>query len=176
MSNLAYTETYTVSDFEKWSGDWELIQGKPMAMPPSQSPEHQIVSGKLFRHLDSELDDCPQCHVLIETDFYVSHDTVVRPDVMVICHEPGQRLTRAPVIIFEVISQQSSRRDEIFKYYLYAEEGVLFYGLVYPDLKKVKLFRLQYGKYIKIGDFSQESYRFQDLDCRINIDFSRIWM
>ncbi|MFO7877971.1 MAG: Uma2 family endonuclease, partial [Desulfovermiculus sp.] len=111
-----------------------------------------------------------------ETDLYLSQDTVVRPDIMVICHEPGPRLIKAPDIIFEVISRQSSRRDEIFKYHLYAEEGVRFYGLVYPELKKVKLFQLQEDKYIKIGDFSHESYLFSGLECNICLDFSKIWM
>ncbi len=175
MDNLAYTEHYTVADFEQWTGDWELVQGQPLAMTPSPSPQHQIISGKLFRQLDTELDDCPQCHALIETDLYVSQDTVVRPDIMVICHEPGPRVTRAPVIIFEVLSGQTARRDEIFKYHLYAEEGVRFYGLVYPDLKKVRLFHLQKGKYSKVDDFSLGSYRFPDLDCDISMDFSRIW-
>lgn len=175
MGSQAYAEHYTVADFQQWTGDWELIQGQPLAMTPSPSPQHQIVSGKLFRHLDAELDKCPQCHVLIETDLYLSHDTVVRPDIMVICHEPGPRLIKAPNIIFEVISRQSSRRDEIFKYHIYAEEGVKFYGLVYPELKKVKLFQLQGDKYIKIGDFSHESYRFSGLDCNICLDFSKIW-
>jgi len=175
MDNLAYTEHYTVADFEQWIGDWELVQGHPLAMTPSPSPRHQIISGKLFRQLDAELDDCPQCHALIETDLYVSQDTVVRPDIMVICHEPGPRVTQAPVIIFEVVSRQTARRDEIFKYHLYAEEGVRFYGLVYPDLKKVRLFHLQNGKYLKVDDFSLGNYRFPDLDCDISMDFSRIW-
>jgi Uma2 family endonuclease len=86
-------ERYTLDDYRRWEGDWELIQGFPLAMPPSPGLEHQRVSAAIFRQLDEALDHCPKCEALFE----FADDTVVRPDVLVICYSPeGERLTRAP--------------------------------------------------------------------------------
>ena len=30
-----YVETYTYEDYKRWEGDWELIDGVPLAMAPS---------------------------------------------------------------------------------------------------------------------------------------------
>ncbi len=171
----SYKEEYTVDDYENWSGDWELVDGRPMAMTPSPGPLHQIVSLKIARHLDEQLDDCPQCHVLMETDLYLSGATVVRPDVMVLCAEIGHRVVCAPDIVFEVVSKDSLKRDEILKAHLYAEEGVLYYGIVYPEQKKVKLYKLMDGAYRKMGDFFQETWCFDGLDCKLEINCSKIW-
>ena len=47
--------------------------------------------------LSEQLRDCQQCEALFEADVEFSDDTVVRPDVLVICfaHE-GERITRRP--------------------------------------------------------------------------------
>ncbi|WP_413925962.1 Uma2 family endonuclease [Candidatus Accumulibacter phosphatis] len=57
-----------------------------------------------------------------------AQDSVVRPDVLVICYQPeSERLTRAPDLIFEVISPKTTRRDEVVKFDLYRTEGVSHY-------------------------------------------------
>ncbi|MBK1723987.1 Uma2 family endonuclease [Thiocystis violacea] len=87
----------SLSDYREWEGDWELIQGMPLAMAPSPGIEHQRASMRISRQIDQTLDDCPHCEVLFELEVEFSDDTVVRPDVPVICHAPdGERLTRAP--------------------------------------------------------------------------------
>ena len=74
------------------------------------------------------LGDCPQCHVLFRLDVEFSADTVVRPDLVVICREPeGDWVTRAPEMIVEVVSMNSARRDESIKFDLYEAEGVAYY-------------------------------------------------
>ena len=85
-----------------------------------------------------------------------------------------KKLTKAPCIVFEVISK--SRKDEVLKFDLYESEGVEYYILVYPEDKKAKLYKLIDFKYRKIGDFSNESYLFGlNNSCEINFDFSFIW-
>jgi len=113
--NLAYHETYTINDHANWEGDWELIDGEPYAMAPSPFYDHQFSNGKIFRQLDEQLDNCPNCHAVIETDVTFSDDTVVRPDTMVICYEPKNKLDKAPSLIFEVISNSTARRYEPYK-------------------------------------------------------------
>ena len=173
--SLAYEEKYTIYDYEQWDGDWELIYGDAYAMAPSPSFEHQSVSGSIFRQLDEALDECTKCNAVFELDVEFSDDTVVRPDVMVICYRPKGRVTRAPELIFEVSSKSTASRDEILKFDLYAKEGVKYYNLVYPKSKKVKSYELIEGKYRKIADFHDEHYTFKLSKCKIDFDFKFIW-
>lgn len=176
MSALPAIETYTVLDYLQWEGDWELIYGQPMAMAPSPAFEHQTISFAIAHQLGENLDDCPRCQALFEIDVEFAKDTVVRPDVLVICYQPeGDRLTRAPDLIFEVISAKTARRDEITKFELYRAEGVAHYVLVYPDAKKAKVWRLVDGNYRKVGDFHNETHCFELSKCAFDFDFSRLW-
>jgi Uma2 family endonuclease len=176
MSALPAMETYTVRDYLQWAGDWELIHGQPVAMAPSPAVEHQTASFAIAHQLGENLQDCPHCQALFEIDVELSDDTVVRPDVLVICYQPeGDRLTRAPDLIFEVVSPKSARRDEVVKFELYRQEGVAHYVLVYPEAKKAKVWRLMEGEYRKQGDFHDESHRFDLSKCSLDFDFSRLW-
>jgi Uma2 family endonuclease len=175
MSNLAYDEKYTVEDYNHWEGDWELIYGDAYAMAPSPMYGHQFVNLKIARQLDEKLDDCSKCHSVIEMDWQISKDSVVRPDSMVICYEPDDRLTKKPEIVFEVTSKSTVRRDEILKFDLYQSEGVKYYILVYPEIKKAKVYQLIDLAYKKIGDFSDEVYTFEAESCKIDFDFNFIW-
>ena len=175
MSNLAYVEYYTKEDYYSWEGDWELIYGHPYSMSPSPMINHQFINMKIARQLDEKLDDCKKCHALFETDVAFTQDTVLRPDSMVICHEPKDRVTKAPEIVFEVISKSTAKRDEQLKFEVYQNEGVKYYILAYPESKKAKVYKLHNAKYIKVGDFSDESYKFELGKCNIKFDFSFIW-
>jgi Uma2 family endonuclease len=171
-----YIERYAVSDHRQWQGDWELIHGSPYAMTPSPTFTHQRTTGNIYRQLAEAVDECPACHAVFETDVEFSDDTVVRPDCMVICYEPeGERLTRAPELVFEVVSTSSARRDELLKHELYQREGVTHYVLVYPDKRKAKAYRLVDGVYRKVGDFSKETMLFELSECAIDFDFGFIW-
>ena len=173
--SLAYSEYYTAEDYQAWEGDWELVRGEPYAMSPSPLYDHQHSNGKIYRQLDEQLDNCPECHAVIETDVQLSEDTIVRPDSMVICYEPEDKLSKAPSLVFEVISKSTAKRDELLKFELYQSEGVKYYVLVYPDTNKAKLYQLIDFNYQKIADFTEETYQF-DLDkCSIEFDFSFIW-
>ncbi len=173
--SFAYTEHYTIADYQQWSGDWELVQGSAYAMTPSPSVSHQITSVNLVAHLKDKLKGCAQSYALMETDWEIANDTVVRPDVLVICYEPDERITKAPGLIFEVISASTARRDEQLKYELYQKEGVKYYGIVYPEKRIAKVYQLIAEHYRKVGDFSDETREFEICDCKITFDFNLIW-
>lgn len=169
-------EHYSVEDYRHWEGDWELIHGMPLAMSPSPVIQNQRLSGDIYFQLREALEDCPNCEALYEIDVEFSQDTVVRPDVIVICFEPvGDRLTRAPDLIFEVLSPATARRDEYTKFQLYGEEGVRWYVVVDPAASRAKVYRLIDGQYRKVGDFYDESLSFDLSGCKIEFDFGRLW-
>jgi len=97
---LAYQEYYTFEDYQHWAGDWELIEGMPYAMAPSPSVTHQTVSVNVVSQIklntNNQKDNCVGCHVLMETDWQISNDTVVRPDVMVVCQELDESVMAGP--------------------------------------------------------------------------------
>lgn len=176
MSIQPAPQTYTVQDYQEWTGDWDLVYGHPMALSPSPGFAHQQLTALVCRQLDESLDDCPHCHALFAIDVEFADDTVVRPDVLVICYHPeGERLTRAPDLIFEVITPKTARHDEVVKFELYRSEGVAHYVLVYPDAKKAKVWRLIDGQYRKVADFHDETHRFDLSKCSIEFDFSKLW-
>jgi len=142
-----YREFYTYDDYKRWKGDWELIEGAPFAMSPSPSVKHQLLVSRLIYLLTRALEEegCGRCFPLAEVDWVVREDTVVRPDVSVVCGElPLEgHLQRPPRLIFEVVSSTSIQRDEELKFELYKREGVELYGLVYPELRRLKLYSLK---------------------------------
>ena len=71
--------------------------------------------------------DC-NATVLAEVDWIVNDQTVVRPDLAVICEAaPVGHLTSAPAFIVEVLLESTRSRDLSFKQSLYASEGVGWY-------------------------------------------------
>jgi Uma2 family endonuclease len=169
-------EYYDYEDYKQWDGKWELIYGMPMAMSPSPMISHQAIAYEIAFELKSNIKECSNCLILGEEDWKISNDTVVRPDVVLICDEPSQEyITKAPIIIAEVVSKSTAKRDEKTKYELYEKEGVLYYCIVYPDDLKAKIFKLIDGKYKKMGDFSKETFLFEDIECPTSIDFKNVF-
>ena len=81
-----YLPHYTVADYRLWEGDWELWEGIPVAMTPSPFGRHQELTVKLAAALLGavEASGC-EAKVLAEIDWIIADDTVVRPDVVLVC-------------------------------------------------------------------------------------------
>ena len=168
-------EHYTAEDHARWAGDWELVHGQPLAMAPSPGIVHQRAALRLARQLDETLEGCPRCLALMETDWTVSADTVVRPDVMVVCGVEGERVTRTPALVVEPVSPESARRDERIKAALYAEEGVPWYLLAYPDQRKLRVHALEAGRYRKVAEIGNETWSTEIEGRRVAIDGAAVW-
>ncbi|MCF6189013.1 MAG: Uma2 family endonuclease [Cocleimonas sp.] len=176
MATEKAIEHYTYNDYCLWEGKWELIEGMPMAMTPSPIIKHQALATKVSYELVKSIGNCEQCLVLSEEDWKISNDTVVKPDVVLICDEPNDKyITKAPEIAVEIISPSTAKRDEVFKFELYEKEKVLYYIIIYPDDLKAKLYHLIEGKYVKQGDFSKETYDFEDTSCKAEINFDNVF-
>ncbi len=171
-----YLPYYTVEERNKWQGDWELIEGIPYALA-SPSIEHQRIVKNLIVEISNYLKECNDCEVIPDIDYYISEDTVVRPDLIVVCGDIGEKLVIPPKIIFEVVSLSSVKMDEHIKYELYEREGVKYYCLVYPikDRKHIKIFKLENGKYKKNFETLNGEFEFDLNDCSLKLNFSEIW-
>jgi Uma2 family endonuclease len=137
--------------------------------------EHQRVVAKLIVEISKGLNNC-NCEVLPNIDYYVSEDTAVKPDVLVICKEIKDKITIPPEIIFEVVSPSSVKMDEHLKFELYEREKVKYYVLVYPSERKhIKIFGLIENKYQKVFETINENFSFKLENCLIDLDFSKLW-
>lgn len=173
-----FLPTYTYEDYERWEGKWELIQGHPVAMSPAPSIKHQRISGKIHSILLSETNSCNDCEALQAVDWKIAEDTVVQPDNLVFCgdFENPKYLTKAPSIIFEILSTSTELKDRNAKFSIFESNGVKYFVLVSQFTNIAQVYELVSGKYQLVGEFETETYRFElNSDCSINFDFARIW-
>ncbi len=168
---------YTYDDYAQWEGDWELIHGIPYAMTPSPVLNHQRISKKIVIQLSNLLENCTKCEVFLPVDWQIKDDTVVQPDVLVVCGENfnGKKLETTPVVIFEVLSPSTVKKDRSLKYRLYESAGVKYYCIVDPETKSADVFLLQPDNYSKAGDFKDGRMRFDLGPCVIYFDFSELF-
>lgn len=173
---VPYIPHYTIEDFLRWEGDWELWSGVPVAMSPSPRFWHQEAAGR-FSHqirdgLDREGDGCGRCLVVQEVDWHVSEDTVVCPDVSVVCGEPPvDWIKAAPALVAEFLSPSTREKDLTAKRALYAHEGVPFYVIGDVEAKELTLVRLDGDTYRESEEWNVELHP----GCRVEMEPSVIF-
>ena len=169
---------YTYDDYANWEGDWELIEGIPVSMAPAPMRIHQNIATEIIFELKNTIDEesCDECILSYENDWKVNEETVLRPDIVLVCDDEHEvYLTKAPKIIVEILSPSTAKKDETVKFDIYEAEGVQYYILVYPDDLRAKVYSLKEGKYIKVSDFTHEVLHFDDLTCDISLDFAKVF-
>ncbi len=167
-----YPVRYTVEDWKHWQGDWELVEGVPYAMA-SPRPINQYILTRLVQTLANTLDrgeSCAGCMVYAELDWYVSYDTVVRPDLMVLCGDIPERVERPPHMVIEIVSPSSKQMDEGLKFELCERERVKYFVLVYPEERSVRVFELMGVKYIEKKDT-----RYSFGDCEVELELEEVF-
>ena len=172
-----YLPHYTVEDYRQWEGDWELIEGIPYAMAPSPFWKHQRISGLLFKQIEEQLENYPQmCFVCQDIDWIIDKETVVRPDLIVICRKVAdeEHIKSAPDVVFEIVSKSTALKDENLKFQLYEREKVKYYALVYPDLKKMRVFKLEKNRYEKVFNSEEDRFTFET-KCKFSVNLDKLW-
>lgn len=151
-----YVPRYTVEDYLSWPGDWELWHGVPVSLVPAPTPAHQLVAFNLASMLRNAIisgESC-NCIALYETDWRIDSETVVRPDISILCNGlPSKYIDYAPSVIAEILSPSTAGKDLTAKRALYAEQGVSVYLIADPDEQTVTALQLQSGTYVDVpGD------------------------
>ena len=179
--SLAKILKYSYDDYKEWEGDWELIDGYPIAMSPAPMRLHQNIGAEILYYLKKSIDSidsnsCKECIVSYENDWKIDDFTVLRPDIIFTCNDKGTNyLTKPPKIIIEIISPSTKRVDEEIKFSLYESQGVKYYILVYPDNLIAKVYKLEDNRYILLGEFSNTKLNFEDIECDIELDFQAVF-
>lgn len=172
-----YLPHYTYEDYKNWEGNWELINGIPYAMSPAPNIYHQQINLKLGAALLSALKNCKTCLPSLPIDWKINEDTVVQPDISIICFPFGNGtfISQAPSVIFEILSPASAQKDQTLKYEIYESQGVKYYIIVNPIKKIVEIFELVDGKYVKIKETAEETFDFVLEECSFSLNFKEIW-
>jgi Uma2 family endonuclease len=130
----------------------ELIDGE-LVVTPVPVLKHQIVSGRLYRHLDR--------HVEVEnlgmvfsapTGVRFTPHTLVIPDLCFVAREhlpspDAKTIDTPPDLMIEILSPGTRRRDLVLKRALYARFGVQEYWIVDPEAKTVTVLTLKEDRY-----------------------------
>jgi len=176
LRKVEYIEYYTYDDYKEWEGDWELIYGVPHAMSPAPVKRHQSLSVKIATQLEIFFEECENCEVLTEEDYKITDNTILRPDISVVCNDLSETyISKAPEIVVEILSKSTARRDEGIKFNLYENERVKYYIIVDTDDLKAKVYKHNGERFIKEGDFFDEIFKFNNLACKAEIDFKRVF-
>jgi Uma2 family endonuclease len=175
---INYAPRYTIEDYRLWKGDWELWDGIAIAMTPSPFGRHQAILVALVSDLRAAIGAAGcKATALVELDWIVSNETVVRPDVIVVGGSaPERHLEQAPSLIAEILSPSTRQNDLTYKRDLYASQGVETYLIVDPDAKTVEQLSLgQNGNYESL-DASTRLEVTVCGDCAIEVDLASLFL
>lgn len=151
---------YTYADLLEWEGDtrYELYSGQPRAMS-SPSDVHQDISGELHLQIGNYLrgKKCKVYYAPFDVRLFEEKgdrpedtDTVVQPDLMVVC-DPDKvdrhGVRGAPDLIIEILSESTRKLDRLIKFNLYQRAGVREYWIVDPVSRTVAVYTLEEGAY-----------------------------
>jgi len=169
MSALPKEERrFTYADYKEWELDegerYELIYGEAFAMA-APSARHQAVSRELVGQFYVYLRGKP-CKVFYAPFdvrlFYEedeSDDTVVQPDIMVICDKnkiAEESCHGAPDLVIEILSPSNTATEMERKFLLYHEAGVREYWIVDSKNNTLKVHCFQ------DSDISTKTYKSAD--------------
>jgi len=149
---------FTYADYKNWElapGErYELIYGVAYAMS-APNEYHQRISMELFRQIANYLHGKP-CKVYAAPFdvrlFYEAEeddDTVVQPDILVICDEKkrGTEGCRgAPDLAAEILSPSNTAIEMERKFKLYRQAGVREYWVIDPENKGVTTYCFSDGE------------------------------
>ena len=141
---------YTYHDWLHWEGRWELIEGHPIAMSPTPIPAHQRVAAELITELTLAIrkSRCKSCKVYDALDYKISDDTILVPDIMIICGEVKKKyLDFAPALVVEILSPSTALRDRHTKFKYYEQQGVKYYLLVDVNRRNIDVYALENKSY-----------------------------
>ena len=167
---------YTYQDWEQWEGQWELIEGIPHAMSPLPVPKHQKIAMALGSEFTVALKICKDCTAYQPIDYRITDDTILQPDMLVVCGEITKKfLDFAPALVVEILSPATALKDRHSKYSIYESQGIHYYLIISPDTEEVEVYKLNNGAYSLEQKGKNFSYHFSIGSCTATIDFKEIW-
>ena len=132
----------TVDEFLAWAEDrpgrWELFDGEPVMQAAERAAQWEIKLAVQVALLNAVRAGSLDCHVVPDgATVRISDRTAYEPDALVYCGpkvDASSLLVGNPVVIVEVVSPSTSRRDHIRKLADYFRvPSVAHYLIIDPD-------------------------------------------
>ena len=168
---LPQGKKYTYADLLSWDDGtrYELYNGQPLALSAPGSVHQEVLTalllqiGGYLRGKTCKIYPAPFDVRLFEAEEVRPSevDTVVQPDLMVVCDKnkiDRRGVHGAPDLVIEILSPSTKQYDCLIKYKLYQQAGVREYWIVDPDKRLVLVYALVDGQY-----YVPEVYTARDL-------------
>lgn len=172
-----FLPNYTYDDYCQWEGQWELIDGIPYAMSPMPIPIHQRVNGNLYARFEAALKKaCKECKAYLPIDWKIFDNTIVQPDLLVVCKKIEKKyLDFTPILVVEILSPSTAVKDRNIKKEIYLSQQVKYFLIIDPQLKKVEIYELLNNSYSPVA-ISPNNFVFTIEDrCTADVNFEDIW-
>jgi Uma2 family endonuclease len=167
---------YTYEDYLHWEGRWELIDGIPYAMSPLPVPKHHRIVANLIRSFGNELTQYENCRVYAPLDYRVLDDTVLQPDVLIVCGEIEKKyLDFPPALVVEILSPCTALKDRHTKFSIYEGQGIRYYLIISQDTEEVEVYEIERGAYVLRQKAHAFRHEFTFDNCPVTVDFNQIW-
>ncbi len=169
-----YLPNYNYSQYCKWEGRWELINGIPYSMLPTATPVHQMINGNLFTEFNKVLKKDYKAYLPI--DWKINAKTILQPDLLIVCKKIEKKfLDFTPILVAEILSPSTALKDRNVKKQIYLSQGVKYFLILDPQTKKIEVYELVNDEYV-LKTTSPKTFSFTLEDgCKAKVDFSDIW-
>jgi len=156
--NFTENRRYTYADYLEWEGNErvQLVNGKVFLMA-SPSVAHQAIQVELLTEFNIWLRGKP-CRVFgspLDVRLFPKNDksdnTVVQPDLLVVCDQSKldkSSVNGPPNLVIEIVSPLNTHSELLLKFQYYLKAGIQEYWVVEPDIKKVCVHIYDNGRYI----------------------------
>ena len=144
---------WTVDDLDAIPDDglqYELLDGL-LLVTPAPVPRHQLALVRLLTVVDAAARAADALVLPSPIDWRPHRTTSLQPDLVVLRradYDP-ERLSATPVLVIEVLSPSTRRKDLLVKRDAYQEGGIGSYWIVDPDEPSLTALDLLGGTYVE---------------------------
>jgi len=126
----------------------EKIDGKIYLMARPKD-KHLFIQDNLLTIFNNHFaDKKKKCRAVSEMQLYTDKENYVQPDLLVYCKDNNEKKNRAvPLIVVEVLSDSTWKKDMTAKMRKYAELGIEEYWVIDPRNQRLSIYKLDGGKY-----------------------------
>ena len=126
----------------------EMIDGKIYLMA-SPSDEHVNIQENLYNIFNDYFrKGNKKCIVKFTKDLYINRKNWLTPDLLIYCRNNNEKKNKnVPLIVVEILSESTWKRDVTVKMKKYAEMGIEEYWIIDPDTQRLTIYKLEDDKY-----------------------------
>jgi Uma2 family endonuclease len=184
ISEFEENGRYTYADYLEWEGPerYQLINGEAFMMA-SPTVAHQALAMELSIQFGNWLRGKP-CRVFaapLDVRLFPEEDnsdnTVVQPDVLVVCDKDklGKgSINGPPDLVIEILSPSNSNKEMFLKFHYYMEAGVKEYWVIDAEEKRILVHINENGRYISTG-YKENACISVTVLPGLNIDLQTLW-